>query len=108
MLDGFERIDASPGTALLRVTARGGAGEAASGSPTLVIDDGVRLHRLTPLPAPPDAGDVIRAAFSAPISLLRNIVRASARSASRLANWAERLASLATADSSFCCVAECA
>ena len=69
-LQGFERIDASPGTALLRVTGTHAGTKKKRRPLTLVIDDGSQLHRLAPLPAPPDSGDMLRVAFSAPVALL--------------------------------------
>ena len=65
----FEQFEATPGTALLRVSARAPAG-ALGGLPKLVIGDGKRRHRFPPLPAPPDAGGLLRAAFSAPAELI--------------------------------------
>src|SRR5581483_1798610 len=50
----FEQVDAAPGRALLRVAARPSAGFAGTISPILLITAGDQVHRLTPLPAPPD------------------------------------------------------
>src|SRR5262249_20272746 len=70
-LEQFERIEAAPDRALLRVAARPDARRAGNGPPTLVIDDGARLHRLAPLPAPADPTGLMRAAYSAPVALLQ-------------------------------------
>lgn len=69
-LEEFELVIAAPGTALLRVAARRPPGHAADSRPTLAIDDGDQVHRLAPLPAPPDPESLLRAAFRAPVALL--------------------------------------
>jgi len=78
-LEGFEQIEATPGTALLRISARatgGGTagrttrGGASRGSAKLIVDDGARLHHFTPLPAPPDPPGVLRYAYSVPAAVL--------------------------------------
>ena len=66
----FERVDAAPGTALLRVAARRTSETSPDERPTLVVDDGQRVHRLAPVPAPADPVGLLRAAFSAPAALL--------------------------------------
>jgi hypothetical protein len=66
----FELVEAAPGTALLRVAARPAGGIRTDERPTLVVDDGQRVHRLDPLPSPPDPDGLLRVAFSAPASLL--------------------------------------
>jgi hypothetical protein len=66
----FEQVEAAPGTALLRVAARPTNEIRSDQRPTLVADDGRRVHRLAPLPALPDPSGLLRAAFSVPASLL--------------------------------------
>lgn len=61
-LDEFELIQGAPGTALLRVTARVPAW--VPREPTLLIRDGTRVHRLRPLPSPPEPEGWLRAAYS--------------------------------------------
>ncbi|MDQ2759932.1 MAG: hypothetical protein M3Y17_05715, partial [Actinomycetota bacterium] len=66
----FERVEAVPGTALLRLAARQSAGTPVNGKPTLVIDDGAAVHRLTALPSPAGPKGWMRVAYSAPSALL--------------------------------------
>jgi hypothetical protein len=61
-LEEFELVQAAPDTALLRVTARAPA--AMPPDPTLLIDDGNQVHRVRPLPSPPDPEGWLRAAYS--------------------------------------------
>lgn len=69
-LQGFEQVEATPGTALLRVVVRLTDGAVPGELPRLLIDDGARVHRLRPLPSPRDGSGVLRAAYSAQTSLL--------------------------------------
>lgn len=67
----FEHVAAGAAIALLRVTAkpsRWGGGTAAR--PVLLADDGRSVKRFTPLPSPPDARGVLRAAYSVPATLI--------------------------------------
>jgi hypothetical protein len=66
----FERVDATPGTVLLRLAARAMRGTSFAEPHTLVVDDGRAVHRLSALPAAPDPSGLWRAAFSAPARLL--------------------------------------
>jgi hypothetical protein len=66
----FEQVQAAPGTALLRLSARPSAGVVEDGPSTLVVDDGERLHRLAPLPSPPGDDGLLRFAYSAPLALI--------------------------------------
>lgn len=66
----FERVDAAPGTALLRLAARPTQGISVAEPPMLVVNDGQRVHRLSALPAARDPSGLWRAAFSAPATLL--------------------------------------
>src|SRR4051794_36341418 len=62
----FERVDASSGTALLRLAGTFGSGDD-PGTPQLLVDDGHTSRRVSPLPDPsaprPAAGGAWRAAF---------------------------------------------
>ena len=69
-LEHFEQVEAAPGTALLRVAAKAALGVSADVAPTLVIDDGARVHRITPIPAPPAPDGLLRVAYSVPFVLL--------------------------------------
>ena len=67
----FEQVEAAPGTALLRVTARPGRDPDAA-PPALLIADGGRVpHRVEPLPSPPGPQGILRVAFSAPLDVVR-------------------------------------
>jgi hypothetical protein len=61
-LEEFELVQATPGTVLLRVTARAPA--SIPREPTLLVDDGEHVHRVRPLPSPPDPDGWLRAAYS--------------------------------------------
>ncbi len=61
-LEEFELIQAAPGTALLRVTARAPAW--VPREPTLLIHDDTRVHRLRPLPSPPEPEGWLRVVYS--------------------------------------------
>ncbi|MGC9221163.1 MAG: hypothetical protein ACP5H2_07415 [Solirubrobacteraceae bacterium] len=63
----FEQVEATPGTALLRLAARRPSG-ADVGPCLLVVSDGPVQHRHKQLPALPAASGLIRAAFSAPLA----------------------------------------
>ena len=68
-LEDFELVEAGPGTALLRIAAHAGLPQA--GRPLdLVIERAGKHHRLTPLPAPPDASGMFRVAFTAPSAIV--------------------------------------
>jgi hypothetical protein len=69
-LEEFEQIDAAPGTALLRVAVRVTSGTASFARSALLVDDGTRIHRLDPLPAPADPHGVLRAAYPAALELV--------------------------------------
>ena len=69
-LEGFERLEATPGTALLRIAARASAGTLDARRVTLVVHHGRRGVRLSPLPAPPDRSGMLRLAYSAPLALV--------------------------------------
>ncbi len=62
-LTGFERVDAVPGKALLRITGRG-AGDLGSGRLALRVHAGTETHRVMPLPAPPAPAGMLRAGFT--------------------------------------------
>lgn len=68
-LELFEQVDATPGTALLRLAARPSDVDGVRAS-TLVVDDGRTQHRLTPIPQPADASGLLRAAYAAPLKML--------------------------------------
>ena len=68
-LEEFELIEATPGTALLRIAARAALPQA--GRPLhMIIERAGQHHRLTPLPAPPDASGMFRVAFTAPSAIV--------------------------------------
>src|SRR5436305_4946186 len=69
-LDAFERVDASPGRVLLRISGR--SSRDAGARPTLIVDDGRTMHRLAALPSAgaPAGRDRVQVAFSAPSELL--------------------------------------
>ncbi|MGA9858145.1 MAG: hypothetical protein WBQ18_09810 [Solirubrobacteraceae bacterium] len=64
----FERVDAVPSVALLRITGKGPRRSPAIGDrPTLAADDGESARRFAPIPAPPDEDRaLLRAAYSVP------------------------------------------
>jgi MFS family permease len=71
-LEDFVRVTATPATTLLRVSGQA-AGRELAGA-TLVIDDGIRVHRVAPLPVPagamfPDPAGRSRAGFPVPAPL---------------------------------------
>ena len=52
----FEQVPAGPGTVLLRIAGRWiGPSRERLPMPLLLLDDGRRTHRLSPLPGPEDA-----------------------------------------------------
>src|ERR1700704_1536129 len=69
-LQGFERVEATPSTALLRVVATVPRTVAPNGPPKLVIDNGECIRRLSPLPPPPEEDGLIRFGYSTPVSLI--------------------------------------
>jgi hypothetical protein len=77
-VEGFEQVQATPGTALLRLSGRWQAEvRERLAPPMLVIDDGRRTHRVAALPGPDEANPLAgpdaplwRAAFAAPAALL--------------------------------------
>ncbi|MET0601742.1 MAG: hypothetical protein ABW167_07110, partial [Baekduia sp.] len=74
----FEQVPAGPGTVLLRIAGRWvGPSRERLPMPLLLLDDGRRTHRLSPLPGPEDAAPLVgpegpawRAAFSAPAEVV--------------------------------------
>jgi len=76
-LEEFDQIEAAPGTALLRIAARTSSPSAAGAPSTLVVDDGQRLHRVSPLPAPQDPSGLLRAAYPVALGLLQGRPRFS-------------------------------
>src|SRR5688500_2451560 len=74
----FEFVSATPDTVLLRISGHWRSrGRNRLAPPLLVVDDGRRTHRLSPLPSPDDPsplaspdGPPWRAAFSAPRALV--------------------------------------
>src|SRR3954447_19812971 len=70
-VDRFERVDASSGTALLRLA--GHFDVEVDGGPVLVVDDGRRSQEISPLPDPSRvAGRAWRGAFAVPTELLES------------------------------------
>ncbi len=67
----FEQVEAAPGTALLRVTARPGRDPSAAPPALLIADGGPVPQRVEPLPSPPDPAGMLRVAFSAPLDVVR-------------------------------------
>ena len=67
----FEQVEAAPGTALLRVTARPGRDTDPSQPALLIADGGPVPHRVEPLPSPPAPAGMLRVAFSAPLDVVR-------------------------------------
>jgi hypothetical protein len=65
-LERFERVDASAGTALLRVLGEWDGAE----TPELLIDDGRERRRVRALPDPSGGAGGLRAAFPVPSALL--------------------------------------
>jgi hypothetical protein len=65
-LERFERVDASAGTALLRVLGEWDGAE----TPELMIDDGRERRRVRALPDPSGGAGGLRAAFPVPSALL--------------------------------------
>jgi chromosome segregation ATPase len=67
----FEHVAAGPSTALLRISGRASRRRVNAGPrPTLLADDGLTVHRFEPLPSPPDARGVLRAAYSVTASAI--------------------------------------
>src|SRR3954452_19668244 len=74
----FEQVPAGPGTVLLRIAGRWvGTARERLPPPLLLVDDGRRTHRLSPLPGPDDSAPMVapeglawRAAFTAPTELI--------------------------------------
>src|SRR3954469_1310475 len=74
----FEQVPAGPGTMLLRIAGRWVApSRERLAAPLLLLDDGRRIHRLSPLPGPDDVAPMVgpegfewRAAFSAPADVV--------------------------------------
>ena len=67
----FEQVEAAPGTALLRVTARPGREPDVAPPALLIADGGPVPHRVDPLPSPPGPPGMMRVAFSAPLDVVR-------------------------------------
>jgi chromosome segregation ATPase len=68
----FEHVLAAPSRSLLRVSGQGPRRRDPGHRPALVIDDGIKQHRFSPLPAPPDSGRSLRAAYAVSSGLVRN------------------------------------
>ncbi|HEX5922618.1 MAG TPA: hypothetical protein VFY45_02220, partial [Baekduia sp.] len=87
----FEQVPAGPGTVLLRIAGRWvGPSRERLPMPLLLLDDGRRTHRLSPLPGPEDAAPLVgpegppwRAAFSAPAEVVASARVAFALQAGR-------------------------
>lgn len=67
----FEHVTAGS-KALLRLSGRGRRGRAPGHRPVLVIADGLKEHRFSPLPAPPDHNRNLRAAYAVSAGLVRH------------------------------------
>jgi hypothetical protein len=67
----FEHV-VTGATSLLRVSGQGPRRREPGHRPVLVIDDGIKEHRFSALPAPPDTGRTLRAAYAVPSGLVRN------------------------------------
>lgn len=66
-IEQFEHVEAGPSAALLRVVARPDRWSPnPPARPVLIADDRRQVRRFDPLPAPADAGGVLRAAYSVP------------------------------------------
>jgi chromosome segregation ATPase len=63
---------AGPAESLLRVNGLGPRRREPGNRPALVVDDGIKEHRFSPLPAPLDTGRVLRAAYAVSPGLVRN------------------------------------
>jgi hypothetical protein len=59
----FEQVPVAPTVMLLRVAAEIEV-DADEPRPALVADDGATVTRFAPIPAPPDTGRIVRAAYS--------------------------------------------
>jgi hypothetical protein len=68
----FEHVLAGPARSLLRVNGLGPRRREPGNRPALIVDDGIKQHRFSPLPAPPDTGRVLRAAYAVSPGLVRN------------------------------------
>ena len=66
-LKSFEQVSVGMATDLLRVAAESASSALSVPRPTLVADDGRAVSRFVALPAPPDAGPTLRAAYSVPV-----------------------------------------
>jgi chromosome segregation ATPase len=67
----FEHV-VTGATSLLRVSGQGPRRREPGHRPVLVVDDGIKEHRFSALPAPPDEGRTLRAAYAVPSGLIRN------------------------------------
>jgi DNA repair exonuclease SbcCD ATPase subunit len=67
----FEHV-VTGATSLLRVSGEGPRRREPGHRPALMIDDGIKEHRFSALPAPPDEGRTLRAAYAVPSGLVRN------------------------------------
>jgi hypothetical protein len=70
----FDQIEATPGTALLRITAQSAVSDGASGFPVLLVDDANTVHRVAALPGPPDSTGLLQCAFPTPLAILEQPV----------------------------------
>ena len=68
----FERVEAAPTVALLRITGKGPRRSSTIGErPRLAADDGDAVRRFVPIPAPPDTDrGLLRAAYSVPSPII--------------------------------------
>ena len=70
-ITGFESVSVGGKTALLRLSADASPSAGSEGPrPLLVADDGDSVFRYVAIPAPPDSGGELRAAYSVPGSLI--------------------------------------
>jgi hypothetical protein len=73
-LQGFEQIEATPGFALLRITARSAASAASDSVPVLLVDDTNTVHRFSALPEASGSGGLLCCAFPVPLAILQQPV----------------------------------
>jgi predicted nucleic acid-binding Zn-ribbon protein len=69
-INSFEQVPVATSIGLLRVSAQSAFRSRPDDlRPTLVADDGDTVSRFAAIPAPPDSGGILRAAFSVPVDL---------------------------------------
>jgi chromosome segregation ATPase len=67
----FEHFVAGPSMTLLRIDGKAPRRRSTDGPrPTLLADDGWKVHRFSALPSPPDARGILRAAYSVPAATI--------------------------------------